>query len=745
MPFVSMASAKNTIDGSVKKRVLDFLQKLQVDDTLPGLHIEPIENARDRRVRTGRVSDEWRAVLFRMDVSGTRHYVYYGTWHHDEAIKVAQSTVLTINLALGVPEFEDRGLPDVAPTPTAPPAQPAEHTAPAELDLITPPVGEPVPDTWTNHLTDHWTVERLTTEAGIRPAAGTQALAASTTAELNAVINQLPEAQGLVLLGLSNGEALEDIREELGLAPVAETALSTQGLPDDEHLDRALRTSSVGFTFVGDSPAELVEAFESLDIDRWRVFLHPEQRKYVTGRWKGSYRLSGGAGTGKTVVLVHRARHLVTEDPQARVLLTTFTRVLADSLVHQVKRLDATVPLADLGEPGLTVSGIDQVAAKIVSTANPAELEAARISVLGPGGNALTARMGNTQKAFHTAVEISDPDLPLALSEPAFLEQEYNAIVLAQGITEEKTYLRASRQGRGTALNRAARKELWKVFAQFRRTNQINDAVTYPEIAAIATAVLKARAERGEPMPADHVLVDEAQDFHAVHWLLLRALAPDGPDDLFIAEDSHQRIYGQKVPLSRFGIHIRGRSRRLRLNYRTTAENLAFAVSLLDGTEYTDLEDAVETAKDYRSVRSGPAPVVIHAADGTHEYEAAAAHVRAWLDAGVNPAAIAVLVRTKHHADRAGVALAAAEIPYGQVRDGNTAGKDKVSVMSMHSAKGLEFERVVVLGAKATDLENMIGLNRLPETERDDALQRERSLLYVAATRARDELVLIES
>lgn len=749
MPYVSMASAKNKIDGSIKNRVLDFLQKLQLDDTTPGLHIEPMEQARDKRARTGRVTKEWRAVLFRIDGKAGTHYVYYGTWHHDEAINIARSTVLTMNLSLGVPEFEDWGLPEAQEDPGGHPPVVSEAEATAELEPAegsgegTGQEGADIGPGWVNRLPEAWTAEQLTDEAGIRADGAERALQVDTLSELNAVIDALPEAQGLVLLGLANGEDLAEIREELGLTPLAEAGGARNEPTEDEALDRALRGTKLGFVFVGENSRELKDAFESLDIDRWRVFLHPEQRKYVTGRWNGSYRLSGGAGTGKTVVLVHRARDLHEEQPGRRMLLTTFTRTLADALAQQVKRLDPELPQVPMGTPGLTIAGMDQIAVKVVGSATAREVEEARAAVLGRGQNALSQRLGQTKDAWLAAVDISGPQASAALLEPTFLEQEYISVVLAHGATEEKDYLRAPRQGRGTALNRAARKELWKVFAQFRRTNQMSDAVTYPEMAAIAAAVLRSHAERGERLPFDHVLVDESQDFHAAHWLLLRALVPEGPDDLFIAEDSHQRIYGQKVPLSRFGIQIRGRSRRLRLNYRTTAENLAYAVSLLEGGNYTDMEDEAEQSGDYRSVRSGPVPRLVRADDVAGELQAVVEAVGEWIADGVSEEAVAVLVRSGYSIQRVASALDDADIKNGSPTKGDTAGRGKVTVMTMHSAKGMEFERVVVMGGDASSAASKFGADRLPEAEQQDALLRERSLHYVAATRARDELVVV--
>lgn len=748
MPFVSMASAKNKIDGSIKRQVLDFLQKLQVDDALPGLHIEPMENARDRRARTGRVNDSWRAVLFRMESGEEPHYVYYGTWPHDEAIKIARSTVLKLNLALGAPEFEDRGLPahpEGQPyiEPPAPPAPAGGNSAPKPETLHsgdTTPDEHPATAEWENRLPGAWTAAQLTAQVGASTPNAERALAATTPAELNACIDALPEAQGLVLLGLANGERLEDIRDELGLTPV------TDGPEDDDAaIDRALRDSTggakAGFVFVGDNAQQLEHAFESLDIESWRVFLHPEQQKFVDLRWGGSTRIGGGAGTGKTVVLLHRARALARENAEARILLTTFTRTLAGALQQQLKKLDPGLSQVGLGESGVVILGMDQVASQVLQKAGKTEVQAAQAAVLGAGRNALAHRATHTGQSFRAAVERSNPEVPEPLLEPAFLEQEYVSVVLANGVVDEKDYLRASRTGRGTALNRAARKEVWKVFAQFRRSQQMSDSVTFPELAAIAAWLLRARAERGEALPFDHVLVDEAQDFHAAHWLLLRALVAKGPNDVFIAEDSHQRIYGQRVSLSRFGIDVRGRARRLRLNYRTTAENLAYAVSLLEGTEFQDIADEGESTKGYRSVRSGPVPTLVHAPDRTAEELALVRHLKRWIeDERVAPDAIAVLVRADVRVKAATQVLEDAGIANSSVKGGGTAGKGKVSVMTMHSSKGMEFERVVVMGAD--EIPAHWSYEDLPEAEQQDARLRERSLLYVAATRARDELVM---
>ncbi|GAB2895639.1 3'-5' exonuclease [Neomicrococcus lactis] len=735
MPFVSMASAKNKLDGSVQKLAMSFLQKLQVDDTAPGLHIEPMKQPRDPRARTGRVNDMYRAVLFKLESDGEPHYVYVGTWPHDEAIDIARSRVLKFNLALGAPEVEDRGLIDEAPVEPQPTYVPPTPPQP-EVSEERQPSGGVVLE-WTNHLRENWTQERLESEAGISADGARRALAATTQAELSEVIDALPEMQGLAILGLANGDELADVLDELGAQPAG----SVQDPQDDALLDKAIRESKGQFVFVGDNPDELREAFESLDFDKWRVFLHPEQRKYVETATSGPYRLTGGAGTGKTVVLLHRARSLYRANPNARILLTTYTRALAKSLSLQLTRLDSSLPQVEMGKPGITIAGMDQIAAQVLRDAPASALEAATASVLGPGRNTLSVKLGRVDEDFEEAVDMASPELPEPLLQPRFLDQEYQSVVLANGVVEEKDYVRASRSGRGTALNRGARQELWKVFAQFRLSHRMKDAATFPEIAAIAAAVLRA----GGSLPFDHVLVDEAQDFSAPHWLLLRALVAEGADDLFIAEDSHQRIYGQKVPMSRFGINIRGRSRRLRLNYRTTAENLAYAMSLLSGAEYSDLDDEKVAESGYRSVRSGPTPSVLTVSDSAAEVDVVVSRIREWMSAGVAPEAIAVLVRSEKNATRAVDGLTRVGIPSSVATGGSVAGKGKVTVMTMHSSKGLEFQCVVVMGAGAGDLPAKWTFEGLPEAEQSDALLRERSLLYVAATRARDELVITAS
>ncbi|HET7414067.1 MAG TPA: 3'-5' exonuclease, partial [Arthrobacter sp.] len=250
--------------------------------------------------------------------------------------------------------------------------------------------------------------------------------------------------------------------------------------------------------------------------------------------------------------------------------------------------------------------------------------------------------------------------------------------------------------------------------------------------------------DAAERRPADHVLVDEGQDLTPARWQLLRSVVDEGPDDLFIAEDSQQRIYGQHVVLGQLGIKIVGRSRRLTLNYRTTQQVLGFATHVLEGSEFHDLDDEETDNTGYRSARRGPVPERIPCSSLTDELDQAESVVRGWLDAGVEAPTIGILVRDQRTADQVSRGLDDRGVAVRLVSRGAAVAKDP-QVMTMHRAKGMEFSRVLIFGADKDLVPASYLLKGLAEEDREDLLQRERSLFYVAATRARDELVVMWS
>lgn len=511
--------------------------------------------------------------------------------------------------------------------------------------------------------------------------------------------------------------------------------------------------ASAEFTYIGEDADALQHIIEGGSFNAWRVFLHPSQRDMVDKDFNGSARVTGGAGTGKTVVVVHRAHRLATlGDRGARVLLTTFTRGLADSLKSQMNVLDPHHPEAgDVGEPGLWISGIDAFAFKVMSNATKQERAAAITKVTGQevpdptrlgSPSALGAKTENSM--WRDALNIVENPPTGYAATLDFLHREYIGVILAQGITSLADYRKAPRPGSGVRLNRSDRAKVWSVIEQFHRLCRDEGKFAWPAQAAIASEILNAKAEEGHQRPFDHVLVDEAQDFHAGHWRLLRAAVEEGPDDIFLAEDSHQRIYGQRLTLSRFGIKTVGRSRRLTVNYRTTRENLGYASAMLDGVEWIDSEGLSDELTGYRSMRSGPHPIVAQCTNPAEEETAIAEAIEGWLEEGdgVN---IGVLARTRAAVKRMVSALTEAGIKAVETRNATKAAEVQVSVMTMHGAKGLEFTHVVLAGVNADAMPAQYRLDNLTDEDRADELQQERALLYVAASRARDQLMVTYS
>ena len=817
MPAIVWPSSKakdaTARDSSLKAKIGPFIAKLSTMTASTGLHLEHIRGAADRRVRTARVTDFYRAVLFELDAGGEPVYVIHGIWPHDEANRIAESVTVGVNPCNGATEvtrIKDAIQQDAGDV------EQARRAARAELDAArreaeeiareaariqsanaearrqnaraassdrqgagddrrdagdsqrgavvpgaeTPGATRAVPGAVAAPGRDHaltWpeglSVETLRDELGIDVRLGAAALAATCESQLlDLAITARVAWQGEALLALATGSTIDDVREDFELLRPQDVA----PVPTDADIIAGLRRRAARTEFAWlETDEDLRRAIEGLTFAQWQLFLHPQQRALVDRRTNGPMRISGGAGTGKTVVTVHRAAALAERDAEAgdevRILLTTYTRNLADDLRRQVAQLAPTLPFAErLGEPGLLVSGLDRIARTVLQRAvlqraGDSIAQTAKQVIGRPRTRVLTLP-DSKSNPWYEALALMGNELPEGLRSADFLESEYELIVLPQRITTLRQYLRVRRPGRGVALARDKRAAVWRAIESYRDRSAALDVVSFSEQLALAAAWLDAEAARGAPRPFRHVLVDEAQDLTPAHLQLLRALVDNGPDDLFLAEDSHQRIYGRKITLSHYGIHVRGRSRRLTRNYRTTHQNLDLAFGILDPGAYEDMEGRAEEHR-YVSPRSGPEPLLIHASDRDQEIKEAGALLDLWLeedrDAGEEgaPETIAVLVRDRYQRDAVVTGLAQQGIEVRPV-DREAVGRGRPVVMTMHRAKGLEFRKVLLFDVSEDSIPRSLRDQRYSEADRTDALLRERSLLYVAATRARDQLAI---
>lgn len=731
MPEVSLSKTDDhKLDKGVQAKVLTFLMKLREDDSAYGLRIKKLEQQKDPRARTGRVDDSWRALLFCLDSAGERTYVYAGTYEHDEAIERARTRVLRTNPVTRIAEIIDATTPELS-------ASVVVEYAPAHKAQ--------------SYLGDHgYPMADLIAGLGFEKADAELLYAAESEDALARLADRFEnEWQRLAIIGLAVGDTIRKIRLDLGFdepeptpatEPVSELVVpltgETRAVDDDGALLIALTmpASRMQFTMVRDDK-ELQRILEEGDFGAWRVFLHPEQAQYVDRDYNGPFRLTGGAGTGKTVVLLHRARRLASAHTGARVIMSTYTKALAAMLRRDLTRLDDQIPVAaSLGAPGVFVSGIDALAAAVRDRAGQDFWSIAGAAVFGHAIGNRGSLVSNSQGWDAAASAVGAA--PLEISNPAFLEAEYVQVVLPQRVRTLSDYLGARRPGRGVALDRARRVAVWSAIEAYRASAAKSGRLTWAELSAMASSYLESNPTQA---PADHVLIDEGQDLSPLHWQLVRALVGEVANDIFIAEDIHQRIYGHRIVLARYGIKVVGRSRRLTLNYRTTQENLLYALGVLEDAEFIDAAEQTETSHGYRSARRGPAPRAIGSTRVWEQTDAVAKTLADWNDRDVGDS-VAILGRST-----AGLRRLQRQLDDRGIRTafiGEPSKPGMPQLVTMHGAKGLEFSRVILFDVSEGTVPQPIALQGLAGADLEDAILRERSLLYVAATRARDELVV---
>ncbi|MCP3935376.1 MAG: UvrD-helicase domain-containing protein, partial [Actinomycetia bacterium] len=367
------------------------------------------------------------------------------------------------------------------------------------------------------------------------------------------------------------------------------------------------------------------------------------------------------------------------------------------------------------------VVNVGQLARRLVNDADP---------------NAPAPRMADSVRELWQ--QIIDEE-GLDYSEP-FLDAEFEQVVLAQNISSRADYFQAQRRGRGIRLDRRARAEVWKAIELFTQHLVQSNSRTFLQLAEAAAGYLNQRTER----PYQHVIVDEAQDLHEAQWHLLRAAVSEGPNDMFIVGDSHQRIYSRRSSLKREGIDIVGRSAKLRINYRTSAQILSWAMALLGEEVYDDLSDGTDEQilGGYHSLLSGEPPVTCAASSAKEQADGLVEQVRVWLDdRTIEPENIGITARSEGSLNAVVTALDAAGLSYTKLGRDLKSGRG-IQLGNMHRLKGLEFRCVAVFDCDDSRIPNHYALTDKAEDELQHRLdlQLERCLLYVASTRARNHL-----
>ena len=665
------------LTGDEQKAVKTTAFDLQLNPANPGLSFHKLDKAKDKNFWSVRVSSDIRLIVHRVQDSLLLCYVD----HHDKAYDWAGRRRLETHPKTGaaqlveiretvqqivVPVYVQAEL-SLAPQPAA--ASKLLFAGRSDDELL----GYGVPAEWLDDV-------KLATDD-----------------TLLALADHLPAEAAEALLELATG----------GKPRVPAPATAAANPFDHPDAQRRFRVMT-----------NVEELQTALDYpwDKWTVFLHPEQRQWVARDYTGPARVSGSAGTGKTIVALHRAVHLARAHPGGRVLLTTFSDTLAHALHTKLKRLVGSEPrLAER----IDVHSLNAIGERLYkSNCGPITL-ASRESVRALMQQA-SALVDGHNFSLH------------------FLVTEWDQVVDAWQLTTWESYRDVTRLGRKTRLPEAQRAVLWSIFEQVRDGLIAQKLTTFAGMFTTLAAALSASKNR----PFEFAVVDEAQDISVAHLRFLAALGANRPDALFFAGDLGQRIFQQPFSWKSLGVDIRGRSRTLRINYRTSHQIRQQADRLL-GPQTTDVDGFSETRSDTVSVFNGPPPVIRVLANEDDEIKAVAEWMNTQSKAGVLPQEFGVFVRSAAQVARAQAAVKAAGLMFKVLDEHVETTTGYVSICTMHLAKGLEFRAVVVIACD----DEVVPLQERIETVGDDAdLQEvydtERHLLYVACTRARDQLLI---
>jgi hypothetical protein len=683
MPTVAIGAefldAFARVPRAQQKKVREFTEKFKANPKSAAINYEKIHGVKDDKVRTVRIDQKYRAVVLHPD--GGEVYVLVWVDNHDEAMDWAKKRTFDVNPNTGA----------------------LQVVSITEAERAVPVHGKRMSDELFTPFADD-----VLLSIGLPGLLLPAVRAVRTRDELSALGKHLPAEAAEALAWLADGVPADEVQEAVqASAKVVVTGDLVKAL---EHPDTRRRFVAIR------SDADLAAMLDA-PLAKWRVFLHPSQDKLVKKHFNGPARVLGGAGTGKTVVAMHRARHLagmLCPNPPDRVLFTTFTANLAQNVEEM---------LATLAPDAAARVEVVHLHAWAVRFLRDRKVE---VEIAGPEA---------TDQCWEEAVLGGDSEA----FDVGFLKLEWDHVVQTHGIQTRDEYLKVPRTGRGRTLSRPQRVKVWAVCDRYREALKKRGLCEWLDVIRQARRLIE---EKKPALPYRAVVVDEAQDFHPEEWKLIRALVPAGSNDLFLVGDAHQRIYGRKVVLKDCGVSVPGRSSTLKINYRTTEQILAWASAVLTGASADDLDGGVDDGKGYKSLLSGPKPECRHFATAREEQEFLAGRLRVLLKD--RPAEeICLVARTaKTLKDDYQSLLKAEGFPHTVLGPGKEAAGKGVRLGTLHRVKGLEFPVMFVAGVNAKVLPMRLTSVEGDPTAKAEHEERERSLLFVAATRARDALVV---
>ncbi|MBK9278355.1 MAG: DEAD/DEAH box helicase [Candidatus Obscuribacter sp.] len=680
------------IPQAQQMKVHRFVEKFQQAPDSPGINYEQITDLKDKNLRSVRIDLDYRAIVLKPAQGNV--YVLLYVDHHDDAYRWARNKVIKINPEAG-------GLQIIDVQHVSELASVAEASAATES---TKPLFDQVTDKQ---------LLRLGVPEEFLPAVR----AACSDDDVIKLCNLLPEEASDALYMLASGYEIEQI--------FSEADKSESGPPvDTEDFAAALaKPDSQRVFYVAENEQELSAAL-SAPLEQWRVFLHPSQRRIVTNNWNGPVRILGGAGTGKTVVAMHRAKWLLEKqltEANDRILFTTFTANLAADIKASLAKLCRAEDLARVDVVNIDKWVVDYLKRN------------------GYKRDLVSEKVADELWAKAVTVAPEEPVL-----DQQFFREEWQRVIQPNGVTDRESYLKASRAGRGIKLKRKERDEIWCVFEEYRQLLNECGLKEFEDATRDARQLLE---RQGDVLLYRAVIVDEAQDMGPESFKLIKQiLAKDGDHaQIFIVGDAHQRIYGRQSNLSACGINIRGRARKLKINYRTTEETRRWAVALLNNVAVDDLDGGLDDLKGYQSKMHGRKPRVENFPHFEEEVAFICRQLEALQSDGVNLTDVCLVGRTDEVVERYERTLKSKGIQTYRIRRSiaDERKNEGLRLATMHRVKGLQFEYVFIASAndKILPLEYAMA-KAANDVSRREIEQQERCLLHVAATRAKRDVTV---
>lgn len=667
----------------IQDKVVAFQRKFREDRTSAGIHLEPIAQFKNATLRTARVDDNYRVVVGVLD--GENYSLLY-VGDHEAAYRWGMNKRFVWNehtQACQLVTVEER-IEEVAVAKVQAESEPSFFEGVTEEQLL---------------------------KLGVPQDAITRVLNIRSLDDLDLLEPILPDDAYENIFNIMDGESVENI-----IATIEEGQAK-------ENEDKLLSDNNQR-RFVEITDDDALQRIIEQGMDKWQIFLHPSQRKLVNAEYKGAMKVSGGAGTGKTIAALHRLKHLC-ENPNAKVLFTTYTKTLSVNLADSVQKLN--VP-----KNKYTLDNIDRV---LLDTAEKYKVKEG-YKVLDYSGDEESLKLW--REVLETEVTEFDEK---------FLYAEYIDVIVYFGNKDVKQYMLQPRVGRNKALSRKQRIEIWKLVEKYIALKNMRKVVDRLELFNETTNYLNDHNIH----PYTNVIADEFQDFSNPELKFLRALVAEGKNDLFLTGDPIQRIYnGRRINFGAAGINVRGvRSRKLKINYRTTEPIKRVAVGVVKGVDYDDMDGGKESTNGYVSlIHEGVAPQYVIVDNANAEVQQVVEWMKECLDSNIKLSEICIAAPSTNLLKEMQSRLHRDGTDYRVLKGGQKQGcSNGVDLCTFHSLKGLEYRVVILMGVNERNLPSKVTegypFSGMEKMEQKEYLSSKRSLLYVAITRARQLVYMV--